>query len=167
MVNLWCRQGPGGEALLTVAALCLERGGRELFRDLSFTVRPGQLVQIEGANGAGKTSLLRILAGLSRYGYSGSVARHCPQLYTGAPERGQGAALRRAKTSPGTWPANPPTAGCRLTRRWRRWACTATRMSPVTPCQPGSTAGEPGAAVSSQCPCGCWMNPLPRSTRAG
>lgn len=75
--------GPGGEALLTVAALCLERGGRELFRDLAFAVRPGQLVQIEGANGAGKTSLLRILAGLSRYGYSGSVARHCPLLYLG------------------------------------------------------------------------------------
>lgn len=75
--------GPGGEALLTVVALCLERGGRELFRDLAFAVRPGQLVQIEGANGAGKTSLLRILAGLSRYGYSGSVARHCPLLYLG------------------------------------------------------------------------------------
>lgn len=40
-------------------------------------------MQIEGANGAGKTSLMRILAGLSRYGFEGSVARHAPLLYLG------------------------------------------------------------------------------------
>ena len=40
-------------------------------------------MQIEGANGAGKTSLLRILAGLSRYGYQGSVTRHVPMLFLG------------------------------------------------------------------------------------
>jgi len=74
---------PAGEVLLSASGLSLERGGRELFRDLSFTVRPGQLVQIEGANGAGKTSLLRILSGLSRYGFEGSVQRHAPQLYLG------------------------------------------------------------------------------------
>ena len=72
-----------GAALLSAAGLSLERGGRELFRDLSFAVQPGQLVQIEGPNGAGKTSLLRILAGLSRYGFDGSVQRHAPQLYLG------------------------------------------------------------------------------------
>lgn len=72
-----------GAALLSAAGLSLERGGRELFRDLSFAVQPGQLVQIEGPNGAGKTSLLRILAGLSRYGFGGSVQRHAPQLYLG------------------------------------------------------------------------------------
>lgn len=54
--------------LMVAADLALTRGGRELFRDLSFEVRPGQLMQIERSNGAGKTSLLRILAGLSRYG---------------------------------------------------------------------------------------------------
>jgi heme exporter protein A len=66
-----------------VHGLCLERGGRELFRDLSFDVRPGHLVQVDGPNGAGKTSLLRILAGLSRYGFEGRVERHCPLLYLG------------------------------------------------------------------------------------
>jgi heme exporter protein A len=74
---------PAGAALLSAAGLSLERGGRELFRDLSFAVQSGQLVQIEGPNGAGKTSLLRILAGLSRYGFGGSVQRHAPQLYLG------------------------------------------------------------------------------------
>lgn len=41
------------------------RDERTLFSGLSFTVSPGEMVQIEGRNGAGKTSLLRILAGLS------------------------------------------------------------------------------------------------------
>ncbi|QMV51011.1 cytochrome c biogenesis heme-transporting ATPase CcmA [Ewingella americana] len=41
------------------------RDERTLFSDLSFTIEPGDMVQIEGQNGAGKTSLLRILAGLS------------------------------------------------------------------------------------------------------
>jgi heme exporter protein A len=46
-------------------------------------VWPGHLLQIEGANGAGKTSLIRILAGLSRYGFEGQVERHAPLLYLG------------------------------------------------------------------------------------
>jgi len=50
---------------------------------LSFEVARGQLVQIEGANGAGKTSLLRILAGLSRYGYEGDVECATAPLYLG------------------------------------------------------------------------------------
>lgn len=41
------------------------RDERTLFSGLSFTIEPGEMVQIEGQNGAGKTSLLRILAGLS------------------------------------------------------------------------------------------------------
>jgi heme exporter protein A len=61
-------------ALLAARGLCLSRGGRELFRDLSFEIMPGRLVQIEGENGAGKTSLLRVLAGLSRYGFDGTVS---------------------------------------------------------------------------------------------
>src|ERR1700743_3544536 len=39
------------------------RGGRVLFRDLSFRVEAGKALCIEGANGVGKTSLLRMLAG--------------------------------------------------------------------------------------------------------
>lgn len=41
------------------------RDERTLFSGLNFTIEPGEMVQIEGRNGAGKTSLLRILAGLS------------------------------------------------------------------------------------------------------
>jgi heme exporter protein A len=72
-----------GEPLLSASGLALERGGRQLFRGLSVAVRPGQLVQVEGANGAGKTSLLRILAGLSRHGFDGRVTRSAPLLFLG------------------------------------------------------------------------------------
>jgi heme exporter protein A len=42
------------------------RDAHALFVHLSLTLSAGELLQVEGANGAGKTSLLRILAGLSQ-----------------------------------------------------------------------------------------------------
>jgi len=52
-------------ALLAVVNLECIRGDNLLFTGLNFQLHPRQLLQIEGANGSGKTSLLRILAGLS------------------------------------------------------------------------------------------------------
>ncbi len=74
---------PGGLPLLAANELSLIRGGRQLFSGLSFEISAGDLVQIEGCNGAGKTSLIRILAGLSRYGFDGSVSRKAAILYLG------------------------------------------------------------------------------------
>lgn len=51
---------------IVVAALSVERGGRRLFEGLSFRVHAGEAVALTGANGAGKTSLLRAVAGLLR-----------------------------------------------------------------------------------------------------
>jgi len=39
------------------------RSEREVFRDLSFAVGPGEALVLRGANGSGKTSLLRMVAG--------------------------------------------------------------------------------------------------------
>ncbi len=50
---------------LSVQHLSCERGYRELFNDLSFHLSPGEILHIKGENGAGKTSLLRIIAGLA------------------------------------------------------------------------------------------------------
>ena len=41
--------------MLTVSALTVSRGERILFRDLSFTLAPGEAVALTGAHGAGKT----------------------------------------------------------------------------------------------------------------
>ncbi|HXC56530.1 MAG TPA: heme ABC exporter ATP-binding protein CcmA [Rhizomicrobium sp.] len=48
---------------LDVDRLSGMRGGRLLFRDLSFRVAAGEVLSLEGANGSGKTSLLRMIAG--------------------------------------------------------------------------------------------------------
>lgn len=48
------------------------RGSRRLFRDLSFRLEAHQALRVRGENGSGKTSLLRIVAGLSP-AESGSV----------------------------------------------------------------------------------------------
>ena len=48
---------------LTAEKLACARGERRLFDGLSFRVRAGQALAVEGANGAGKTSLLRLIAG--------------------------------------------------------------------------------------------------------
>jgi heme exporter protein A len=52
--------------MLEAAELECERGARTLFRGVSFVLRAGELLRVAGANGSGKTSLLRILCGLSR-----------------------------------------------------------------------------------------------------
>ncbi len=48
---------------LSVHDLTCERGGRTVFEGLSFNVAGGQGVELTGANGVGKSSLLRMLAG--------------------------------------------------------------------------------------------------------
>jgi len=50
--------------VLEAADLRCERGGRVLFERLSFRLGAGEFLRVSGANGSGKTSLLRVLCGL-------------------------------------------------------------------------------------------------------
>jgi heme exporter protein A len=50
--------------MLEIQSLECVRDDRLLFSDLSFTVADAEVLQIEGPNGSGKTSLLRIICGL-------------------------------------------------------------------------------------------------------
>jgi heme exporter protein A len=60
--------------------LACARGGREVFRDLSFALAAGEAMVVTGRNGAGKSSFLRMIAGLLR-----AAAGHL-RLDGGAPD---------------------------------------------------------------------------------
>ena len=50
--------------MLDARDLAATRGGTTLFSGLGFSLAPGALLRVSGANGTGKTSLIRILCGL-------------------------------------------------------------------------------------------------------
>ena len=51
--------------MLEVINLTCVRGTRRLFKQLNFSAGEGELIELRGPNGSGKTSLLRILCGLA------------------------------------------------------------------------------------------------------
>ncbi|MGZ0702071.1 cytochrome c biogenesis heme-transporting ATPase CcmA [Pseudomonas piscis] len=75
--------------LLEAVALACERDWRMLFEHLELRLTAGDMVQISGPNGSGKTSLLRLLAGLMQP-TSGQV------LLNGEPLHAQRAELARS-----------------------------------------------------------------------
>ena len=57
---------PFPDASFSAHGLACRRGGRELFSALDFEIESGGALLLRGRNGAGKTSLLRLVAGLLR-----------------------------------------------------------------------------------------------------
>jgi heme exporter protein A len=51
---------------LSVHNLACARGDRLLFKGMNFSLKTGELLLVQGGNGQGKTSLLRLLTGLAR-----------------------------------------------------------------------------------------------------
>lgn len=58
--------GSAGAPLLAARALACRRGDRLLFEGLEVELHAGEVLWLRGANGRGKTSLLRLFAGLAR-----------------------------------------------------------------------------------------------------
>lgn len=57
---------PGGEGLIVEGLTCGYRKQPDVIRELSFAVRPGEVLAVAGGNGVGKTTLTRCLCGLLR-----------------------------------------------------------------------------------------------------
>ncbi len=56
------------ETLLSIEGLGISFGGLKAVQDVSFAVKPGEIVSVIGPNGAGKTTLFNMISGIYRPG---------------------------------------------------------------------------------------------------
>lgn len=73
-------QSTASDDRLMAEALSCTRGGRILFRGLTFSLEPGQAGLLTGPNGVGKSSLLRLLSGLLKPSAGSCVAPEAKAL---------------------------------------------------------------------------------------
>jgi zinc/manganese transport system ATP-binding protein len=65
-------EAAGGVPILEVDGVSVSLAGKEVLRDVSFVIEPGEFTGLIGSNGAGKTTLFRVILGLQAPG-SGRV----------------------------------------------------------------------------------------------
>jgi energy-coupling factor transport system ATP-binding protein len=77
--RLQCSQPePAGRAVvLATRGLGVDRGGQRLLEDVDLDIRAGEIIVLTGANGAGKSSLANVLAGLQN-AVTGSLTKRGP-----------------------------------------------------------------------------------------
>ena len=118
---------------LAIDDLALTRGDRTLFEGLSFRLAAGEAVALTGANGAGKTSLLRAIAGFIRPS-QGSIT------FEGAPdsEEARSAGLHFAGHQDGLKPTRTAWEELLFQVRWTggseasaRQACDVLGLHPL------------------------------------
>jgi heme exporter protein A len=99
-----------------VQNLALMRGDRLLFRGLDFTLEAGQAISLVGRNGAGKTSLLRAIAGFLRP-LEGDIRFH-GQVGVIEAEEARSRGLHLAGHQDGLKPSRPARAEFLFQARW-------------------------------------------------
>ena len=119
---------PQAAPLLSATGLGMIRGERVLFRNVNLAVEQGEAVVLRGANGTGKTTLLRILAGLTRP-EAGSVTRNQAHHWVGHRE--------------GLKPQETPRDHLRLwTQAWGSHTATDSALARMGLSRPADVAGR-------------------------
>ena len=121
--------------MLEAHDLAARRGNNRLFAGLSFRAEPGQALVVTGANGTGKTTLLRTLAGLSapdsgEVRWNGAaVAPFDPVLRAASVFAGHHPALKDELTTEENLVSMAELAGMRVTPEALRHALEAVALT--------------------------------------
>ena len=97
--------------MIAVSSLAKSYGGQTLFEDVSLQFNPGERYGVVGANGSGKSTFLRILAGVELQG--DVLEQRLSAVGLGEPgnrDHGRGRISTAARYPAATMPTNGTTA---------------------------------------------------------